>query len=480
MQRLSGVDSAFLYLETPTMHMHIVGVILLDPSSVEGGYSFDGLKRLISSRLHRLPPFHRRVRTVPFNIEHPYWVEDHNFDIDYHVRRTTIPAPGGRAELGKLVGEIAATQLNRDRPLWEIWVIEGLENGNVALVTKMHHAAADGMASGYLMLQLLDMSPDIPAFEEPEVFPVEDSPTDGAILRRAVRDRISDPFRVVRQVKKTGGRAIKLLQHMLEKGTENFSPMLPFMAPKTMFNRAISSERIVAFGTAPLKDLRMVRKAYGCTINDVVIASCTGALRRYLMDHHDLPEQALMASCPVSVRTPEQSLDLGNRVSTLFVRMPVQIADPIERLHVITADTRDAKTVHKAMGADMLTDWAQLAAPYAFTAAARAYSRMKLADKHKPVHNLIVSNVPGPPFDLYCLGARVENFFPLGPVLEGAGLNITVVSHKGDMDIGIMACPLSAPNPALIADYFRDSVTELCALAVAKIAADAAAGDDGA
>lgn len=455
------------------MHMHIVGVILLDPSTVDGGYSFDGLKRLICSRLHRLPPFHRRVRTVPFNIEHPYWVEDPNFDIDYHVRRTTIPAPGGRAELGRLVGEIAATQLDRERPLWEIWVIEGLENGNVALVTKMHHAAADGMASGYLMLQLLDMSPDMPDFDEPEVFPIEENPTDSDILKRALQDRMSDPLRVVRQVRKTAGRAMHLLKHTLEKGTENFSPAFPFMAPKTMFNRAISSERIVAFGTAPLSEFRTVRKAFGCTINDVVIASCTGALRRYLMDHHDLPDRALMASCPVSVRTPEQTVDLGNRVSTLFVRMPVHIADPIERLNVITADTKDAKTVHKAMGADMLTDWAQLAAPYAFTAAARAYSRMKLADKHKPVHNLVVSNVPGPPFDLYCLGARVVRFFPLGPVLEGAGLNVTVVSHKGDMDIGIMACPLSAPNPALIADYFRDAVEELRVLAEEKIAADA-------
>ena len=473
MQRLSGVDSAFLYLETPTMHMHIVGVILLDPSSVEGGYSFDGLKRLILSRLHRIPPFHRRIRMVPFNIEHPYWVQDHKFDVDNHVRRMTIPAPGGKAELGKLVGEIASTQLDRSRPLWEIVVIEGLEDGHVALVTKMHHAAADGMASGYLMLQLLDMSSDMPDFDEPEIFPVDDEPSDADVLKQALRDRISDPLRVVSQVRKTAGRAVDLVKHALEKGTDNFKPVLPFMAPRTMFNRTISGDRIVAFGSAPLEDFRMVRRAFGCTVNDVVLTACTGALRQYLLDHADLPEKALMATCPVSIRKPEEAADLGNRVSTLFVRLPVHLDDPLEQLSTIANDTGDAKTVHKAMGAEMLQDWAQLVAPYAFTAAARAYSRMKLADKHQPVHNLIVSNVPGPPFDLYCLGARVVSFYPLGPVLEGAGLNITVVSHKGDMDIGIMACPLAAPNPNLIAGYFQQSVAELRRLAEAKMESDA-------
>lgn len=473
MQRLSGVDSAFLYLETPTMHMHIVGVILLDPSSVEGGYSFDGLKRLILSRLHRIPPFHRRIRMVPFNIEHPYWVQDHKFDVDNHVRRMTIPAPGGKAELGKLVGEIASTQLDRSRPLWEIVVVEGLEDGHVALVTKMHHAAADGMASGYLMLQLLDMSSDMPDFDEPEIFPVDDEPSDSDVLKQALRDRISDPLRVVSQVRKTAGRAVDLVKHALEKGTDNFKPVLPFMAPRTMFNRTISGDRIVAFGSAPLEDFRMVRRAFGCTVNDVVLTACTGALRQYLLDHADLPEKALMATCPVSIRKPEEAADLGNRVSTLFVRLPVHLDDPLEQLSTIANDTGDAKTVHKAMGAEMLQDWAQLVAPYAFTAAARAYSRMKLADKHQPVHNLIVSNVPGPPFDLYCLGARVVSFYPLGPVLEGAGLNITVVSHKGDMDIGIMACPLAAPNPNLIAGYFQQSVAELRRLAEAKMESDA-------
>lgn len=470
MQRLSGVDSAFLSLETPTTRMHIVGVIILDPLTVEDGYSFDNLKRLLLSRIHRMPPFYRRVRKVPFNIEHPYWVKDPNFDVDNHVRRMTIPAPGGRAELGKVVGEIAASPLDRDRPLWEVIVVEGLEHGHVALVTKMHHAAGDGMASGYLMLQMLDMSPEMPEIKEPRAIPSEPVPTDGEMLRKAVRDRIQDPLRVARQARKTIGKATKLMRYWASKGTDNFSPVFPFMAPKTMFNRTISAERVAAFGQASLDDFKIARKGFDCTVNDVVLAACTAALRRYLMDHADLPDKALVASCPVSVRRPEENMMMSNRVSTLFVRLPVHVEDPEEQIRIIATDTRDAKTVHNAMGADMLQDWAELAAPYAFTAAARAFSRMRLSDRLRPVHNLIVSNVPGPPIDLYCLGAKVVVFYPLGPVLEGAGLNITVVSKKNEMDMGIMACPDSAPNPQLIADYFCDAAQELRRLAEERLA----------
>lgn len=474
MQRLSGVDSAFLSLETPTTRMHIVGVIILDPSTVEDGYSFDNLKRLLLSRIHRMPPFYRRVRKVPFNIEHPYWVKDPNFDVDNHVRRMTIPAPGGRAELGKLVGQIAAAPLDRDRPLWEVIVIEGLENGHVALVTKMHHAAGDGMASGYLMLQMLDMSPEVPDIEEPTAIPSEPVPTDGEMLRKAMRDRLQNPLRVGRQARKTIGKAAELMRYWASKGTDNFSPVFPFMAPKTMFNRTISAERVAAFGQASLDDFKVARKGFNCTVNDVVLAACTGALRRYLLDHADLPDKALVASCPVSVRRPEENMMMSNRVSTLFVRLPVHIDDPQEQIRIIATDTRDAKTVHNAMGADMLQDWAELAAPYAFTAAARAFSRMRLSDRLRPVHNLIVSNVPGPPIDLYCLGAKVVVFYPLGPVLEGAGLNITVVSKKDEMDMGIMACPDSAPNPQLIADYFCEAAKELRRLAEEKLSEEEA------
>ena len=473
MQRLNGVDAAFLYLETPTMHMHIVGVILLDPGTVPGGYTFDNLKRLILSRLHRLQPFYRRLRYVPFGLEHPYWVADPEFDIDRHVRRVTAPAPGGREELASIVGTIAGEQLDRDRPLWELWVVEGLEDGQVALVTKMHHAAGDGMASGYLMLQLLDFTPDPPDLSNlsPDLPGAgEELPSDLDVLTQAVRDRIRDPFRIVKQVRKTAGRAVDLLGHAIKKGTDNFHPILPFMAPRTMFNHAITSRRAVAFGSAPLDDFKVIKKAFNCTVNDAVLAACTGALQRYLRDHDDLPDRALLASCPVSVRTAEQTSELGNRVSTLFVRLPVHVESAAEQLAIISADTRDAKTVHRAMGADMLTDWAELAAPYAFTAAARMYSSMKVADVIRPPHNLVVSNVPGPPFDLYCLGARVLQFFPLGPVMEGAGLNITVVSHKGDMDIGIVVCPECAPNPSRIADGFFEAASELRQLAERRLA----------
>lgn len=470
MERLSGVDSAFLSLETPTMQMHIVGVIILDPSTVEDGYSFDNLKRLLMSRIHRMPPFYRRVRRVPFNLEHPYWVKDPDFNVDNHVRRVTIPAPGGREELGKLVGEITAVPLDRKRPLWEVVVIEGLENGHVALVTKMHHAAADGMASGYLMLQLLEMSPEVPEIPDPRPLPAESLPTDAEMLRQALRDQFKDPFRTARQGRRTLGRAADLIRIWARKGTDNFWPVFPFMAPKTMFNRFISGDLVAAFGRASLEDFKVARKAFNCTVNDVVLAACTGALRRYLIEHADLPDKALVAAAPVSIRRPEENMMMSNRVSTLMVRLPVHIEDPEEQIRVIAMDTRDAKTVHKAMGAEILQDWAELIAPYAFVAGVRMLSRMPLFDRINPATNLIVSNIPGPPIDLYCLGAKVVAFYPLGPILEGAGLNITVVSQKNDMDIGIMACPDAAPNPQLIADYFCEASAQLRQLAEEKLA----------
>lgn len=478
LNRLNGVDAAFLYLETPTMHMHIVGAIVLDPSTMPDGYSYERMKKLVRSKIHRIPPFYQKLRRVPLDLEHPYWVPDPDFDIDRHVYRVVVPEPGGSEEFGKLVGEIAAKPLDRSRPLWELWVVEGLENGEVALITKMHHAAGDGMASGYLMLQLLSMTPEIPDIDHPQPVPQMDRceiPTNFELVRHALKDRIKDPSRIYKQTKKTISRALGLVDDALKRGTENFSPGLPFMAPRTMLNGSLTSRRMVAFGQAPLEDFKYVKGVYGCKVNDVVLAATTYALRRYLQDHDDLPKKALIASCPVSVRKAAESSDFGNRVSTLFARLPVHVEDPVETLKIITLDTKDAKHVHKAMGAEMLTDWARLAAPLGFMTAARMYSRMKLADKHTPIHNLIVSNVPGPPFTLYCLGAKVTKFFPLGPILEGAGLNVTVVSSAKTMNMGLVACPDTVPDVGKIGEYFAEGIAVLKERAEAKERADAAA-----
>ncbi len=466
MKRLSGVDAAFLYMETPTTHMHIVGVIMLDPNTVAGGYSYERFKKMLRQRIHRMPPFFRRLKFVPFGLEHPYWVNDANFTLESHIRRIGVPSPGTKKELGEIVGEIAGRPLDRSRPLWELWVVEGMDDGSVALVTKMHHSAVDGMAGGYLMLQLLDFTPDIPDLDAvPLPIDADEMPSDGAIVRQALKDRLKTPGRFVGQARRTIRRAAGLAQETVSRGTDNFQPTMPFSAPRVGFSRAITSHRNVSFGSARLADFKRIKSIFGCTVNDVVLAACTESLRRYLLNHEDLPDRALVASCPVSVRTAEQQKEYGNRVSSLFVRLPVHIENPVEQLRTIAHDTRDAKAVHRAMGADMLQDWAELAAPRAFTAAARMYSRMKLADRHRPIHNLVVSNVPGPQFPLYCLGASVTEFFPLGPVMEGAGLNITVVSHMGDMDIGVIACTEIVPDLEQISDGFSDAVASLLAAA---------------
>lgn len=471
LNRLNGVDAAFLYMETPTMHMHIVGAIVLDPSTMPDGYSYERLKKLLASKIHRIPPFYQKLQRVPLDLEHPYWIPDPDFDINRHVHRVACPAPGNSEEFGQLVGEIAAKPLDRSRPLWELWVVEGLENGEVALVTKMHHAAGDGMASGYLMLQLLSMTSELEDIGDPRPLPKLDRseiPTKFELVKHALKGRIKDPARIYKQTKKTVSRALDLADVALKRGTENFSPGLPFMAPRTMLSGSLTSRRVAAFGQAPLEDFKYVKTVFGCKVNDVVLAATTYALRRYLQDHDDLPKKALIASCPVSVRRADQTTDFGNRVSTLFARLPVHVEDPVEALKIITLDTKDAKQVHKAMGAEMLTDWAQLAAPLGFTAAVRMYSRMNLADKHVPIHNLIVSNVPGPPLTMYCLGARVTKFFPLGPILEGAGLNVTVVSSADTMNMGLVACPDIVPNVASIGEYFAEGIAVLKARAEEK------------
>jgi WS/DGAT/MGAT family acyltransferase len=222
LERLSGVDAAFLYLETPTMHMHIVGVIVMDPSTMPDGYTYERLKALLRSKIHRVPPFYQCIKRVPLDLEHPYWVPDPDFDIDRHVHRIGIPEPGDKEELGKLVGEIAAKPLDRSRPLWELWVVEGLDDGQVALITKMHHAAGDGMASGYLMLQLLSMSPEIPDIDHPKPLPKIDRseiPTDFELVRHALKDRVKDPVRIYRQAKKTVKRAAGVAGMAIKKGT---------------------------------------------------------------------------------------------------------------------------------------------------------------------------------------------------------------------------------------------------------------------
>lgn len=459
MERMRGMDASFFYLETPDQHMHVVGTLILDPSTMPGGYSFEAIKQTFAERLHLLPPFRRRPVFIPFNLGHPVWVEDESFDIDQHMHRIGAPSPGSLEELAEVVGHIASTQLDRSRPLWDLWVVEGLEDGHVALVTKMHHSAIDGTSGADLMVHLFDLEAEpAPVPPPPEGrWEGEPVPSDTALVAGALLQRLTQPAKMIKAVRNTAGSVVDVV-NQLRGGSD---AALPLTGPRTKFSGALTPHRSVAFGRTSLDDFKAVKDAFGVKVNDVVLAACTMALRQWLIDHDDLPDKPLVASVPVSVRTEQQKGETNNRVSAMFASLPVHLEDPVAQLRQIHERMNSAKELHDALGADMLQDWAEFFGPAIFTRAMRLYSSMRLADRHPPIHNLVISNVPGPPFPLYTSGARVVSTYPMGPVLFGAGLNLTVLSNMGNVDFGAIACTELVPDLWDIPAAFADAITTL-------------------
>jgi WS/DGAT/MGAT family acyltransferase len=467
MERLSGMDASFLYTETPTGHMHVTGVIVIDAAHMAGGYRFERLVEIIEERLHRLRPFRRRLVEVPLSFDHPVWIEDPDFDLANHMHRVTWPAPGGFPELADLVGDLMSRPLDRHRPLWEMWVAEGGAEGRVALISKIHHAAIDGVTGADLMSQLFDFEPDAPPVEAPEEPWVPEAiPSDTQLLVDAVAARIRDPLRGARAVRRTFNSITGVVGTVVNRGDER-SPAMPFTGPRTLFTGSLSPDRAVAFGKADLEDLKTVKNVFGCKLNDVVLATCSLALRRYLEEHDAVPDKPLLIMCPVS--THGQGSAAGtNQVSSMAVRLPVQMEDPVDQLLEIYEDTKVAKEMQSALGADMLSDITQFAPPVLFNQAMRLYTRSGLANRHRPVQNGVISNVPGPPIPMWVAGAPVIAVYPLGPLIEGAGINITVISNMGRMDIGIVADRALAPDIWSLAEHWEAAVRELCARAVAE------------
>lgn len=474
MLRLSGLDASFLYLETPRMHMHVTMVAVLDARGVPGGYSFDKIQDLIANRIDLLPPFRRRLVRVPFDLHHPIWIEDPDFDIIHHVRRVSAPAPGGRRELAALVGRINSSPLDRSRPLWEAWVIEGLKQERAALVTKVHHAAVDGVTGASLLANVFDLERDAPLKRPPPPPPSRTIPTDAELVRDAVVGRLQQPAEMWRLATRTA-RAVRDVVRVRR------DPSLPdggtpLTAPRTNFNGAITAQRIAAFARVPLAEIKALKNLFGCTVNDVVLAVCSGALRRYLAGRNELPALPLIAACPISVRDDDPNNHSSNRVSAMFTSLATHIEDPTERLRAIQRATQGAKEEHNAIGATMLQNWAEFAAPTTFNLASRFYSAMNLADRHRPIHNLVISNVPGPPFPLYLAGAEVIAAYPLGPVMEGAGLNVTVMSYKGSVDFGLNASQNLMPDLWDLAAAVVPALEELKAAGARLAASPPAAG----
>jgi WS/DGAT/MGAT family acyltransferase len=459
-ERLSGLDASFLYLETPTLHMHVAMVAVFDPSTMAGGYSFDRIRRVIAERIDQVPVFQRRLVEVPLSLGHPVWVDDPEFEIDNHLRRAALPAPGGMQELGDFSADVISRQLHRDRPLWEMWVVEGLEDGKIAVVAKMHHSTIDGVSGAQLLGVLFDLEASPPPVSLEGVAHRRDQrvPSGVELMSRALLDNLLRPIDIGRMLWRTTEAVLGVRR--VRQGNAGKAAM-PLSAPRTSLNAAVHARRGVAFAAANLADVKRLKNARGTTVNDVVLAMCAGALRTYLQDGDELPDRPLVSVVPVSV-TPEMAeLEGSNKVSAMFVQLPCHLDDPLERLRAIHEGTKGAKEEHQALGAATLQNWAEHASPSVFAAAARLYTRMRLAERHRPLANLVISNVPGPDFPLYLAGGRMLGMFPLGPVMDGMGLNITIMSYRGVLYWGLAADARAVPGLWDLAAAIPAALTEL-------------------
>ncbi len=467
MRRLSGMDAAFLYLETPTTHMHVHAVMMLDPSTVPGGYSFEKIKAHLASRLPDLLEFRRRLAYVPFGLHRPVWFDDPDFDFDYHVRRIAVPSPGSREQVAEIVGDIASRPLDHSRPLWEFYVIEGVENGAVAVVARMHHATIDGVSGSSLLTTILDLEPEpVDAAPASDDWRPEHKPSELELVQHAIMSRLRRPLPLALALAMPNLLRAAVGVVRVRRDSSRPSGGTPFNTPRTPWNAPLTPHRRVAFASVPLDEVKSMKNAFGCTVNDIVLATATRALRQYLLDVDALPDRPLLAACPVSVRNDQTAdIDSANKVSAMFVSLPTHLDDIDEQIAHIRDATKGAKQEHHAIGARTLLDLGELAGPRSFGLASRLLGG--LASRGPVPINLVISNVPGPPFPLYLGGARLISLLPLGPPIEGAGLNLTVLSYLDRIDWGFIACRELVPGLQEMAHAVEDAHHEL--LKAAKI-----------
>ena len=469
MQRLSAVDALFVETETKRMNQHVVAVLILDPSGIPGGYSFAGIRDHFASRLDEIPAYRRRLVHVPFRLGLPLWVDDPDFDLDAHIHRSALPSPGGDPELAEFVSGVAGRSLDRDRPLWETWVVEGLVGGRIAIVAKSHHALMDGVTGAALISKLFDLD-KVPPERRPEVMWAPPLlPSYVRLMFDALPAAVSRPASLVRTSIGAARGVFSVARNALARPSDTTSPALPFTAPETRFNQSICSQRSVAYGRASLTDVKLIKHTFGCTVNDVVLAACGLALQDWLREHGGLPDRPLIATLPVSVHESERIS--GNKVSTMFVRLPTTEPDPLRALRMVQDDVAAAKDLHRALGSETLMELAEFAPRRLLNLGAKLYSGWNLAAYHRPIYNLIISNVPGPTMPLYLNGAELLAFYPHGPIFEGVGLNLTVMSYQDSVDIGVIGCRDSVQDADQLATGFVDAIERLRAAAERELPA---------
>lgn len=452
MERLSGLDAFFLYLETPTQPLNVCCILELDTSTMPGGYTYARFRGALAEHVGAVPEFRMKLADAQLNPDHPVWVDDEHFHLARHLHRVGVPGPGGRRELAEICGHIAGLPLDRDRPLWEMWVIEGLAREDaVAVMIKVHHAVVDGVAGANLLAHLCSLQPVAPPPQ-----PVAGA-GGGNSFRIAASGLVGVALRPLRLATALPATLQALGQTAL-RARAGRSMAAPFSAPPTPFNGPLTRHRNIAYSALDMRDVKRVKDRFGVTVNDVVVALCAGAVRRLLTDRGELPDAPLVATVPVSVR--DRSNRPGrNQTTWMFCRVESQISDPAERIRTIAARNIAAKEHTAAMGTTLLHDWTQFGSSTMFGTAMRVLPHIPLTNS--PAYNLILSNVPGPQDQLYFLGSRIDAMYPLGPLLGSAGLNVTVMSLNGGLGIGIIGCPDLMPDLWGLADAFPDALKEL-------------------
>lgn len=461
LEQLSDQDASFLYLETPETPMHVGGLSLVQlPEGYHGDF-FEDYKHQIAARLHLIPLLHRKLVNLPFDLDHPYWADDGAVDLDYHVRQQTLPSPGRMSQLEELVGRLHSNFLDRSRPLWEFYVIQGLGGGQVAIYTKIHHAGMDGAASQQLIATMYDPTPEPRMFAPPArrgATGLSDSPT---LLRGLAEHVVRQEIRALQfvpDVLKTLTRFALPNADTLRYDNPHFPRLRP--PPRSLFNAAITSQRAYAARSLPLARFKRLAKLAELKLNDIVLAVCAAALRRYLLDHGALPERALTAMVPVSLHEPGDTAT-ANQNTVMLCTLATDVVHPFKRLRAIAADTRDQKKLLSNIRNLLLPDLSLVGSGLLMRGVVDLYRRARLADSLPPLANLTISNVPGPPVPLYIAGARVLTMPPCSIPFHGQALNITVQSYADSLDFGLVACRRTVPDLADLADLIAPALDEL-------------------
>jgi len=463
MQRMTGIDPMFIYSDTPDTPMEIAYACVFDPSSLPGGYSFERVTGVLQTRIPTLQPFRRRLMAIPLGLDHPRWVDDPDFELSNHLQRVALPAPGGDAEFRAKVAEVMGRPLTPEQPPWEMHVVEGMADGMVGLIAKVHHSVVDGVAGADMLAKLFDLTAEGSAVTEPGPpwLPAR-LPSQTQLMTDALPTFIRSPLRGLRAAREVGRTAVRLARCAID---DRLGPVsIPLGAPDT-FDSPVGADRAVSFAELDMAKVRMLTTRFGSTINDVVLAVCSGALRSHLAAHGQDSESPLVAVVPVSVRGDTNAASLGNQLSAMFVPLSNDKKTPLERLRTVTAASVSCKGQERAVGyGPMATRLTEGVPPAVVKPMIQLGVRCGVLRKLR-AGNLMVSNVPGPDFPLYFAGMELRAVYPLGPVIDGVALNITVQSYRETLFVGINACATAVPDLLDLTQAMVDELSLLCRMA---------------